>query len=188
MSMTASFLTALVLVGAMTDPRPCGDDPDAYLTEKDGRKALKEPLSLREEQGGIAGMTGTVWSIEPSGQWRVARFRYDADGAERQTPVRGGTVSREQLEALARVLASQNLAELPEKAGREGTVNPHRVTIRFGPKAATLEGLPARRNLTVAELIRKSAPAPDQADAGVWERFAQLAQAVESQCQAPGPP
>ena len=35
-------------------------------------------------------------------------------------------------------------------------VNPHNVTIKFGKKAATLEGLPPRRGGSVAEHVRKS--------------------------------
>jgi hypothetical protein len=183
MSMTASFLTSLVLAVMMTDLGYCGQDFGAYLTEKDGRKALKEPLTLREEQEGIAGTTGTVWTIEPSGQWRVARMRHDRDGTERLTPLRSGKLPPDRMEALAKVLAERNLTGMPEKIGREAKVNPHRVTLKFGQKTATIEGLPARRNLTVAELIRKSTPANEQAAADVWDRFAHMAQAVESHCQ-----
>ena len=71
MSITASFTTVHVLVVAMAGPVFSCDDLGSYLTENNGRKALKEPLTLREEQGGIAGITGTVWTIEPSGQWWV---------------------------------------------------------------------------------------------------------------------
>jgi hypothetical protein len=183
MSMSASFVTSLVVVVMMADLGFRGQDFGAYLTEKDGRKALKEPLTLREEQEGIAGTTGTVWTIEPSGEWRVARLRHNKDGTERLMPLRSGKLSPDRMEALAKVLADRNLVGMPEKTGREAKVNPHRVKLKFGQKTATLEGLPARRNLTVAELIRKSAPANEQAAAAVWDRFAHMAQAVESHCQ-----
>jgi hypothetical protein len=188
MSIMASFLTALVLVGMMMGPGFSGDDLGAYLTEHDGRKVFKEPLTLREEQGGIAGITGTLWTVEPSGQWRVARFRQNKDGTERLTPLRSGELSPAQLEGLAKTLAAQDLVGLPDKMGREAKVNPHRITIKFGQKAATLEGLPARRNLTLAEHIRKSAPAKEKADAGLWMRFTHVVQAVESHCEASGKP
>ena len=60
MSLTASFLTSVLLLVMVTVRGFGGQDVSAYLTEKDGRKALKEPLSLREVQTGIAGRTATV--------------------------------------------------------------------------------------------------------------------------------
>jgi hypothetical protein len=188
MSSTASFLTSLLLLVMMTSLGFGGQDVKAYLTEKDGRNALKEPLVLREVQEGIAGKTATVWTIEPSGEWRVARARSEKDGSERLTPVSSGKVSPEQIAALAKVLADVNLAGLPEKTGRAGKINPHEVILKFGQKTATLEGLQPRRNLKVAELIRTSASAHDAAEAQIWERFAHVVQAVESHCQEPKKP
>jgi hypothetical protein len=168
----------------MSNPGFRGQDLGTYLTEKDGRKALAHPLSLHEEQEGIAGKTATVWTIDPSGKWKVARVRYNKDGSERETPVKSGALSPEELAALAKVLSDHDLAGLPDKTGREPKVNPHRLIIKFGQQKAALEGLPARRNLSLADLIRRSAPTNEKATAGVWERFAQVAQAVESHCRA----
>jgi hypothetical protein len=188
MSSTATFLTSVLLLVTMTSLGFSGQDVGAYLIEKDGRKALKEPLSLREVQEGIAGKTAMVWTIEPSGAWRVARARSNKDGSEHLTPVSSGKMSLEQLEALAKVLADVNLTKLPEKTGHAAKVNPHEVILKFGQKTATLEGLPPRRNLKVAELIRQSAPTGEAAEAKVWERFAHVVQAVESHCQQPKTP
>jgi hypothetical protein len=182
MSMTNSFLATLLLVG-MTTGTGHSQNLGAYLSEKDGRKELKESLTLREEQGGIAGTTGRVWTVEPSGQWRVARFR-TRGGKENLTTVGSGTLSPAELEALANVLAAQDLTGLPEKTGHEPKVNPHNVTLKFGKKTATLTGLPARRSHTLADHIRKSAADKPQADGGVWERFAHVVQAVETHCPA----
>jgi hypothetical protein len=187
MQMTSSFMAALVLVG-MIAGAGYGGDLGAYLGEKEGRKALKEPLTLREEQGGIVGITGTVWTVEPSGQWWVARFSPNKDGAERLIKLRSGTLSPADLESLAKTLDAQDLAGLPEKTGPEAKVNPHRITLRFGQKTATLEGLPPRRNLSIAENIRKAATATQRADAAVWERFANVVHAVETHCRAAGQP
>jgi hypothetical protein len=63
MSLTASFQTSIVLLVLMTGPGFGGPDLSAYLTEKDGRKTLKEPLVLREVQEGIAGAAGTFRPI-----------------------------------------------------------------------------------------------------------------------------
>jgi hypothetical protein len=183
MSLTASFLTSVLFLVMMTSPGFAQQDVKAYLSEKDGRKALKEPLVLREVQEGIAGKTATVWTIEPSGEWRVARARSNKDGSEHLTPISSGKMAPEQIEALAKVLADANLAGLPAKTGRAAKINPHEIILKFGQKTATLEGLPTRRNLKVAELIRNSAPAHESAEAQVWERFAHVVQAVESHCQ-----
>ena len=168
MSLTASFLTSVLLLVIVTGPGFGGQDVSAYLTEKDGRKALKEPLSLREVQTGIAGKTATVWTIEPSGEWRIARARSDKDGSEHLTPVSSGKMSPEQVEAMAKVLADVNLAGLPQKTGHAARVNPHEVVLKFGKKTATLEGLPPRRNRNVADLIREYAPSNQATEAKVW--------------------
>ena len=144
MSMKAFFPSALLLVLTTAGPGLAADDLETYLTEDKGRKVLKEPLTLREEQGGIAGITGTLWTVEPSGKWRVERFRRDKDGSEDRTPMRSGTLSAAQLEALAKTLAARDLAGLPVKTGRKAPVNPHNITITFGKKSATIQGLPAR--------------------------------------------
>jgi hypothetical protein len=188
MSLTASIVTALVLAGFVGISGPSGDDAGAYLTEKDGHKVLKAPLTLREEQAGIAGTTGTVWTVEPSGNWKVARFLSNPGGKEQLTPLRSGTMAPSQLEALAKALSAGDLAGLPAKAGREPKVNPHRVTIQFGQKAATLEGLPTRRGpSSLADHIRNAAPANEQASE-LWERFAHLVRAVETHCPEPKRP
>jgi len=184
--MKAFFPSALLLVLTTAGPGLAADDLDTYLTEDKGRKVLKEPLTLREEQGGIAGITGTLWTVEPSGKWRVERFRRNKDGSEHRTPMRSGTLSAAQLEALAKTLAARDMAGLPVKTGRKAPVNPHNITITFGKKSATIQGLPARRGHTVAEHIRKSIAATEKADAGVRERFAHVVEAVESPCQEEG--
>jgi hypothetical protein len=188
MSTTGIVLTALVFAGVVAGQESSGEDASAYLAEKDGRKELKAPLTLREEQSGFAGTTGTVFTIEPSGRWRVERFRRVGGDKEELTPVRSGTLSQSDLEALAKALASQDLAGLAEKAGREPKVNAHRITIRFGTKASTLEGLPPRRGRTsLADHIREAAPRDEQASR-VWDRFAGLVQAVERHCPEPKAP
>jgi hypothetical protein len=183
--MSMSLLAALALVGAGVATGPDhGEDPGAYLAEKDGRKVLKAPLTLREEQAGIAGTTGTEWTIEPSGRWTVSRIGPDQGKTRRVTTVRSGTLTAAQVEALAAALAAQDLSGLPEKTGTEAKVNPRRLTIKFGQKTASLTGVPPRRNLSIAENLRKSAPAEPQAGAGIWARFAHVAQVVETHCRA----
>ena len=104
MSTRRGITTGLVLA-AVLGPGPRGHDPATYLTENEGRKVLKEPLTVREGQVGIAGLTGTVWTVEPSGEWKYSRFRRNRDGSEHLTPIRSGTLSAAELEDLAKSLA-----------------------------------------------------------------------------------
>jgi len=188
MARSASFLSILVLGGVVSGSISRGDDAHMYLTEKDGRKELKAPLTMREEQVGFAGATGTVFIIEPSGQWKVERFRRVGGGKEELTPLRKGTLTPSQLETLAKALADHGLSELTAKAGREPKANPHSVTIQFGQKTSKLEGLPPRRGpSSLAEHVRKAAPEQEQATK-VWDQFAGLIQAVERHCQEPKAP
>jgi hypothetical protein len=183
----AFFLATLALGGVSTGPEARGGELGDYLVDREGRKVLKEPLTLREQQEGIAGKTGTVWTVEPSGRWHVSRFRSEKDG-ERSTPLRSGTLSASELETLAKVLAAQDLAGLPEKTGTAPKVNGRLVTLKFGGKSATLAGLPPRRNQPLAENIRKGIEAKKPEDSGPWERFAHLSHAVETSCSAAAKP
>jgi hypothetical protein len=181
MATTASLLTTLVVLGMMAAPGFPGEDLGAYLVDKDGRKALKEPLTLRVTQDGIAGKTGTVWTIETSGKWRVSRLN-TKDGQEHLTSIRTGIMTAAELESLAKTLHAQKLTEIPAKTGTEPKVNAHTVTLRFGERTASLAGLSSRKSPTLAEHIRKSAATKPEAEARVWERFAEVAKAVETLC------
>jgi hypothetical protein len=137
MSMRVPLVASLVVLTTLAGRGFGQQDLSHYLTEKDGRKVLKEPITLQEYQEGIAGRSGTVWTIEPSGEWRVGRSRLNRDGSERVTPIRSGTLSSDELEALAKVLSAQNLAAMPEKTGHEAKINPHWITLKTGSLSST---------------------------------------------------
>ena len=118
MSTRRGITTGLVLAAVLAGPGLAADDPATYLTENEGRKVLKEPLTVREGQVGIAGLTGTVWTVEPSGEWKYSRFRRNRDGSEHLTPIRSGTLSAAELEDLAKSLARQEFSTLPEGGPR----------------------------------------------------------------------
>ncbi len=167
MSTTASLLMTLIVVGMVTEPSFPREDLRAYLAEKDGRKVLKEPLSLRVTQDGIAGKIGIIWTIEPSGKWRISRL-HTKDGQENLTSIGSGVLTATELESLAKTLDAQKLIEMPARTGTEPKVNAHIVTLKFGEKTASLNGLSPRRRSTLAEHIKKSAAS--KAEAGIWER------------------
>jgi hypothetical protein len=185
MSSTVVSAAVLLLAMVMATPSIGADEPSAYLTDANGRKALKEPLTVREQQEGFAGMTGTIWDVGTDGKWKVSRFRRNRDGTEQLTPLRSGTLSSAEIEGLAKSLAEREFAALPAKTGEPAKVNAHTLTIGFGKKTAKLEGLPARRVDSLADHVRTSAPVTEKADASVWARFAHIAEAVESRCKAP---
>ena len=110
---------------------------DAYLTPE-GR--LRSALELRDAQAGFAGITADVWSIEPEGAFRVARYLDERAVA----PARQGVLSRDRLEELARVLAEQELLTLPPELGQAPPINAHQITLSFGDKSSTLWLMPGQ--------------------------------------------
>ena len=104
---------------------------DDYL--KDGK--LTQPLKLTQLQGGFAGFTGYEYTIEPDGTWTsVSLFNKKA------TPKANGKLTAKQREALAALLAKNEVAKLPAKSGTQPGANPHTITIEFGKTKATLVG------------------------------------------------
>lgn len=178
MAVSASLFAAVALAAVAT----VSADEKHYLTSKDGRPMLKQPLTLRDEQGGVAGYSGTIWTIAPSGQWREERFLKRGDN-ERRTPLRSGVLSADQLVQLARALNAHNLAGLPGRAGKDAKVNPHNVVLMFGSQSAMLTGVPPRKGKDLAESIRAGVPDRESLESQVWDRFAHLVQAVVASCK-----
>lgn len=104
---------------------------DAFLT-KDGQLTAK--LALKDAQAGFAGDSGTAWTIDPDGTFRVARFFND----KVEKPYREGQLNKEELVTLAKVLTAQGFFGLPTEVGRAPEVNRRRITISFGEKTSTL--------------------------------------------------
>ncbi len=105
--LVAGICMTSALAGAVSD----------YLI-KDGK--LRAVLKISETQGGVVGFTGTVWVIEPSGDWRVAPVRNAQEGR----PLRKGRLTDRQLTALAQHLATQDLLRLPDRLGPDTGANP----------------------------------------------------------------
>lgn len=99
-----------------------------YLTE-DGK--LTAPLEVRDEKKGFGIFFGLVWRVQPDGSWTAIRIDRN------QPKLRGrGKLKPEELEQLAKALEKAQVLTLPN-LGRKN-VNPHVVTIQYGPKRATL--------------------------------------------------
>ena len=148
----------LLLTGALFAASGADDKLDEYLT-KDGK--LTRALEVRDVQGGFAGFTGRVWTVDPAGRWTTGRVFNQKIDVEKK-----GELTKEQLAALAKELARHDLANL--KSEGKPTTNPHVVTIKFGDREATL-------NLGAGQPLPK--PDPKGGAAG---RYAGIVKAVEA--------
>jgi hypothetical protein len=155
-----SSVALLAALGALASAADAGD----YLT-KDG--TLKEPLEIKDVQGGVVGFTGKAWAIESSGDWKLFKVVGEKTEVEQK-----GTLSKDQLAALAKELARDDLAGLLGKTEGKPTVNPHVVTIKWAKKEAIL-------NLGPGEVL----PKPDATT--VPGRFAGIVPAVADLAKAP---
>jgi hypothetical protein len=103
-------------------PVSAGKDAGDYLT-RDGK--LKDSLDILDVQGGFAGFTGTLLSVQPDGAWkRSSVFQ------KKTKPLQEGKLTEKQVRELAAALAKYDLLHL-ENAGKAGT-NPHNVSLTFG--------------------------------------------------------
>src|SRR5262249_52105680 len=100
---------ALVALAALAAAGRAAEPAD-YLT-KDGQ--LRHALEFRDGQGGVAGVTGTAWTVHPDGSWVVATFLNDKE----QKVLSKGKLSAKQLAALAGHLAAQDVTGLPKAMG-----------------------------------------------------------------------
>ncbi|MBW3540996.1 MAG: hypothetical protein KY476_12055, partial [Planctomycetes bacterium] len=95
---------------------------------------LREPLVLKDAQGGFAGFSGYIWTISPEGNWRREPFL----NRDVRQPDALGRLSGEELRALADALAEAHFLKLPPKLGDEPSVNPHIYELKFGQRESQL--------------------------------------------------
>lgn len=122
---TLWLLLACVAAAGGDDKSSDERDAASYLT---GKGHLAQTLTLRDSQGGFAGFSGSLWTIEPDGTWRRAPFlNEDVREAEQS-----GQLSAKELSALAAALKQHKLVDLPKNIGGEPMTNPHVFTLTFG--------------------------------------------------------
>ncbi len=165
-----TLLVACLLVGGFSTFCESSEERDklnSYLTP-DG--TLRQQLVMMDAQEGFVGVIGEIWTIEPSGSWYVGRFINERI----HQPHRKGSLTKDQLTSIARVLASNSFFELPATFGRNLKVNRHLVTISFGKKKSTLV-------LNGGEPIVPKPPlAPGDPHTSMWERFIAIAEAIQN--------
>ncbi len=144
----------IVVVATLKPAGKGGDKPgnpaskkQTYLTA-DG--SLKHALTLKDAQGGFAGFSGHLITIEPDGTWQRQPFlNQNVRAAERK-----GKFAKAHLATLAAHLSKNNLAGLPKQIGKPLGANPHIYTITFGDTQSILTMQPGAR-----------LPAPDKQNA-----------------------
>src|SRR4051812_32267491 len=102
-------------------------------------------VTLKEEQGGIAGKQVSAWEIDAKGAWKMSRFRLDMEGkeiADSRTD-KTGKLSEEKHKDFLELIAKNK--ELPIRLGKEEPINPHRYTLTIGKAQTILDGSPPRR-------------------------------------------
>jgi hypothetical protein len=162
---------AAVILGAAVAAQPVPAVPDKladYLTP-DGN--LRSPLEVRDEKKGFGTFAGTVYRVEPGGQWSITRIIRN-----QLIPDNQGLLTKTELRKLAGALLEFDMLTLPS-AGRP-LVNPHVMTISYGPRQAVLTfGVDQ-----VATRPNANDPAPD-----VVGRFGGIANAVRGLLRATDP-
>ena len=98
---------------------------DKFLT-KEGK--LTATLTLKDVQGGFAGITGLIWTVRPDGSWDRKRFI----NRSMRKPDQQGKLTAKQLQSLADVQAHAQVHKLPPKMGKFCGANPHVVTLTWG--------------------------------------------------------
>lgn len=140
-------------------------------------------LSLKEEQGGIAGKNVNVWEIDAKGAWKVSRFRLDMEGkeiADSRTD-KTGKLSEDKHKDLLDLIAKHK--ELPARLGKEEPINPHRYTLKLGKAQTILDGCtPRRGSASIKDNILRKAPTEEK-EAEPWTRFAAIAEAIVKSCE-----
>jgi hypothetical protein len=131
---------------------------------------LKERLLFRDVQEGFAGVSGEVWTIEPSGRISIARFLNEKTGA----PDWERNLTPAELKSLAQTMATSRFLEWPASFGRDAKVNAHRLTLAFGEKKSTLV-------LQAGEVLTpEAAPPAGDSQAVVWGNFISVVQAIHA--------
>lgn len=158
------FRRALILactLSVFAAPLRCADSADGERSEDaylDDQGRLVHALTIRDAQGGFAGFSGTLWTIDVGGSWSRAPFLND----DVRKPEGEGELSGEQLRALAAAFKKHALVDLPAKLGGEPMTNPRVITLTFGKLSSELvlgagAELPADDDKAIAEEVQRFA-------------------------------
>jgi len=95
---------------------------------------LTAPLTLKDSQSGIAGETGTVWTIAPDCSFTVARHI----GPKVLEPYKQGRLTAEQQVRLKDMVDRMEHSDLTKPREARPRVNPRRISLSYGGREAVL--------------------------------------------------
>ncbi|MBY0230994.1 MAG: hypothetical protein K2W96_17040 [Gemmataceae bacterium] len=102
--------------------------------DEEPRGKLDSMLVVKDLQGGFAGLTGKVWTVDKDGSWTVGD-----QGPRAVVKVTGkGKLGAAALGKLAAAVKKYGAGTL-KKAGKAPGANPHTVTVSYGKNEATLD-------------------------------------------------
>jgi hypothetical protein len=107
-------------------------------------------LTLRESQGGFAGKTGTVWTINSDCSFTVSRFVND----QTSEPQNRGQLTPEQISSLSRLLSEQ----MPTQIGDPAPVNPRQITLTHDSKTSVLNLALGATDVTILNTTGAASP------------------------------
>jgi hypothetical protein len=95
---------------------------------------LSAPLTVTETQGGVAGETGTVWTIAPDYSFTIAR----RIGLKVLDPHKHGHLAPKQSARLGELLDQMVKTGFQRPLAPPPQVNPHRITLSYGSRQLVL--------------------------------------------------
>jgi len=110
-----------------------------------GAAVLKEKLTLRDLQGGFAGFTGWLTTVNVDGTWT----RQQVFNRQLRPAAQSGKLTATQIKSLQAALNAAEVAKLPAQIGNFRGANPHVVTLTIGNRQSVLT-LPTGRPLPAA--------------------------------------
>jgi hypothetical protein len=157
-SMKDTVLISGVLSILTAWPISAGTDVADYIKEG----MLKHPLEILDVQGGFAGFTGILISVQPTGEWKRSSV-----ALKKSKVLEEGKLTEKQMAQLARDLAKYDLLHLTDHG--KNAVNPHNVSITFGKHTSELR-------LGTSQKL----PEPGDSVAG---RYSGIVRAVQDLCK-----
>ncbi|MDP6388603.1 MAG: hypothetical protein QF654_01755 [Alphaproteobacteria bacterium] len=117
--------------------------------------ALEHPIVVSETQEGVVGVTGTRWTVDPDGVWRIEKF---VNNEIAKFP-RRGALAPDALACLEDMVTRHGIATLPDLSRVGPRVNRRSLTIEHAGRRATVvlagAGEPANP-AALSEAVRKA--------------------------------
>jgi hypothetical protein len=118
-----------------------------------GDHPMEDTLELRVLQTGFAGVTGTVYRIEPSGAFVAKTVINDGEG----DVVRTGHLDLAEMTAITEHLKAADLEKLPARSETFTGINPALIDVRYGGVNRILSLPPGQANMSACQSVDNDA-------------------------------